>query len=142
MTITITLEHYDITSASPEDMVAVATTLQKFAKNTKYVKEVAKVQPKSIANIEDVEEAKAEEKTVRENPSKTEIKNSAEESKPSKTPAERARIEGEIKRLAMQGKEKNLTKKIKSILDEYGVEKLGDVPDDKIEELLERVRAL
>ena len=53
----------------------------------------------------------------------------------------RAEIETQIKQIALDGKEKGASKKIKEIIQSYGVEKLSDVPDDKMIELLQKVQA-
>ena len=53
----------------------------------------------------------------------------------------RAEIETQIKQIALDGKDKGASKKIKEIIQSYGVEKLSDVPDDKMTELLQKVQA-
>lgn len=146
MTITITLDHYDIVGTDKENMLTLAEVLQNFAKSTKMTEVQAKIQQKDLSEKKDVEiqnQTEGEKNQTGENSQKPEIsRSSVEEKKSTKTPAERATIEGEIKRIAMQGKDKGITKKIKAIMDEYGIEKLADVPDEKIDELLEKVKAL
>ena len=53
----------------------------------------------------------------------------------------RVEIETQIKQIALDGKDKGASKKIKEIIQSYGVEKLSDVPDDKMIELLQKVQA-
>ena len=52
----------------------------------------------------------------------------------------RAEIETQIKQIALDGKEKGASKKIKEIIQSYGVEKLSEVPDEKMAELLAKVQ--
>lgn len=146
MTITITLDHYDIIGTDKENILALAEMLQNFAKSTKTTDVSATVQKKDSSEQKKVEiqnQTESEKKQSVENPQKPKNSGSSvEEKKSTKTPEERATIEGQIKRIAMNGKDKGISKKIKAIMDEYGVEKLADVPDEKIEELLEKVKAL
>ena len=64
------------------------------------------------------------------------------ETPPVENPINRKDIESEIKQIALDGKEKGASKKIKEIIQTYGVEKLSDVPDEKMTELLEKVKAI
>lgn len=71
----------------------------------------------------------------------------AEEPKTEETaaPAEkvdREAISARVKEIAFNGKAEGKPKKIKALLQEYGVEKLPDLPDDKMNEFLEKVEAL
>ena len=79
-------------------------------------------------------------KTILENPQNS--LNDQTETPPVENPINRKDIEAEIKQIALDGKEKGASKKIKEIIQTYGVEKLSDVPDEKLPELLEKVKAI
>ena len=53
----------------------------------------------------------------------------------------RKEIESQIKKIALDGKEKGASTKIKELIHGYGVEKLSEVPDENMTELLQKVQA-
>jgi len=93
--------------------------------------------PEKVEKAEKVAE-KTEDKTE-EAPAKDE--KPAKESKKADKP-DRAAISERLKEIAKNGKAEGKPKKIKALLQEYGVDKVPDLPDDKLEEFLEKVEAL
>lgn len=121
MKITIEFDHTDIKRADEVNFQGFFLMVQSFAKSLK----------------ED------NEKILRESVNKfIEEKNSAKNNSTAEKKFNRADIESEIKKIALEGKEKNVSSKIKEFIREYGFEKLNEVPDEKISELLEKVKAL
>lgn len=136
MTITITLEHSDIVGTEHGEIEALFCILQAYAKMTKGTSK------NSLADARKANEEEMKESNNSANPAEEkETVEKSTETKP-ETTFDRKKIENEIKQIALEGKEKGISKKIKSIIQGYGFEKLNEVPDDKMQELLEKVKAL
>lgn len=130
MTITITLDHSDIIGTETREFESLFCILQAYAKMTR-----GSFPPDSLSSAQ--EEVKEEVSTKAD----SELK--AEHDEPTENNSSyRKKIESEIKQIALDGKEKGISKKIKLLIQGYGVEKLNEVPDDKLKELLEKVKAL
>ena len=97
----------------------------------------AKEEPKSKA--EEPVPAKEEPK---EEPEKTEEPAETATADEEKPEIDREAIVEKIKKIAFEGKAEGKPKKMKTLLAEYGVEKLPDLPDDKLPEFLKKVEAL
>ena len=100
---------------------------------------------KATETKKDVEEAKTTEPENTEEVAEAETKADEEEkAAPAKKESkpDRAAISERLKEIAKNGKAEGKPKKIKALLQEYGVEKVPDLPDDKLEEFLEKVEAL
>ena len=144
MTITITLDHSDIVGTESREFESLFIILQAYAKMTKGPMTMP---PNSLSNaLNDAAKKSVEEKVT---VSKTELQQTATNENTSEPPKnsvensiDRKSVETEIKQIALNGKEKGLSKKIKELIQGYGFEKLSEVPDKKILELLEKVRAL
>ncbi len=145
MTITITLDHADIAGTDENDFQALCFILQTYAKITR-----AQLPTSHLSKIDKMAHDWADKKLENvEKTSSNEDPKPAENQQETKTdspPVEdsinRKSIEAEIKQIATAGKEKGVSKKIKEFIHDYGVEKLSDVPNEKIQELLEKVKAL
>ena len=143
MTITITLDHSDIACTDENDFQALCFILQTYAKITR-----AQLPTSHLSKIDKMAHDWADKKLENvEKTSSNEDPKPAENSPEAKTPPvedsiNRKGIEAEIKQIATAGKEKGVSKKIKEFIHDYGVEKLSDVPNEKIQELLEKVKAL
>ena len=150
MTITITLDHADIVGTDGAEFDSLFVLLQAYAKMTRGPMMLApdslssRINPKGVRenikkNYADkgnyTEETHAN--SILENPPETK-----KETPPVENPISRKDIETAIKQIALDGKEKGVSKKIKEIIHEYGVEKLSDVPNEKMPELLEKVKAI
>lgn len=156
MTVTVTFDHMDIVGTESKEFESLFVILQAYAKMTRGP---LMMPPNSISkdfNAESVREnirrnythkgnygVKVEAKPNAGNAEKAE---NPPETKAETPPVEKAinrkDIEAEIKQIALDGKEKGASKQIKEIIQTYGVEKLSDVPDEKMPELLEKVKAL
>ena len=126
MKVTIEFSHEDITRADETNFEAFFVMVQAFAKSLKVGNE----------NIlrEKVSQVHAEKHSAKKD--STAEKNSVEEK------INREEIETEIKKIALEGKEKGASMKIKEILKSFGYEKLSEVPDKKMVELLGKVRGI
>lgn len=150
MTITIMLDHADIVGTDGEEFNSLFVILQAYAKmtrgpimmaadclsrniNSQGVRENIKKNYADKGNGSEENTAKA----ISENPPEPKA-----ETPPIENSINRKDIEAEIKQIALDGKEKGASKKIKEIIQTYGVEKLSDVPDEKMPELLEKVKAI
>ena len=122
MKITIEFDHSDIIRADEVNFQGFFLMIQSFAKSLQEGKE--KVLREAVDKfVEEKKSAKdAEGESVEKN-------------------FNRAEIETQIKQIALDGKDKGASKKIKEIIQSYGVEKLSAVPDDKMAELLQKVQA-
>ena len=122
MKITIEFDHSDIIRADEVNFQGFFLMIQSFAKSLQEGKE--KVLREAVDKfVEEKKSAKdAEGESVEKN-------------------FNRAEIETQIKQIALDGKDKGASKKIKEIIQSYGVEKLSAVPDDKMAELLKKVQA-
>ena len=117
MKITIEFNHEDIVRANDAEFEAFFVMVQAFAKTLK-------VSDKKFLS----------DKVPENQTEKSSAKTDAEKN------FNRAEIETEIKKIALEGKEKGASIKIKEILKSFGVEKLSAVPDDKMTELLAKIQ--
>ena len=129
MKITIELEHTDIVNSAAPEFEALFTVIQMYAKTVKLQKEIT---PKVYSD----EVHKHEEKY------RAAAKNSVENIPAEEKNFNRAEIEAEIKKIALEGKEKGASLQIKECIKSFGCGKLSEVPDDKLLELLEKVRGI
>ena len=121
MKITIEFNHEDIVRADEVNFQGFFLMVQSFAKSLKEGKEKV-LREAADKFVEEKKSAKdAEVETADKN-------------------FNRAEIEAEIKKIALDGKDKGASKKIKEIIQSYGVEKLSAVPDDKMTELLAKIQ--
>ena len=135
MKITIELEHTDIVNSAAPEFEALFTVIQMYAKTVKLQKEIVpKVYSDEVQKQEEKHRAAAK-NTVENIPA--EKVSTVEEKK-----FNRAEIETEIKKIALEGKEKGASLQIKECIKSFGCEKLSEVPDDKLLELLEKVRGI
>ena len=139
MKIIIELDHTDIVNSSAPEFEALFTVIQMYAKTVKLQKEIVpKVFSDELKKQEEKHRAQAQSHFEKNS---TAEKNSAVENSAEKN-FNRAEIEAEIKKIALDKKESGASKKIKEFIQSYGVEKLSEVPDEKIIELLEKVRGI
>lgn len=117
MKITIEFDQSDIVRADEVNFQGFFLMVQSFAKSLKEGKE--KVLRESVDKFIEKKTSTAE----------------------TETKFNRADIESQIKQIALEGKEKGASAKIKELIHGYGVEKLSAVPDDKMAELLQKVQA-
>lgn len=137
MKIVIELEHSDLVNSESQELTALFTVIQAYAKA---VKKPKKITPQIYTDEVHKHEERIKEMARQEAEKKVE-KNSAENTV--ENSFDRKKIEQEIRILSREGKEKHLSSKIKDIIrNEYGVNLLEEVPDEKISELLEKVKTL
>lgn len=140
---------------------------QPAVKKTRSSKKVEKEEPVKEVKTETVEPAEpVKEETKQEEPVKGETKQEepvkevktepekAETTEPDETPEpakeeepkqekiDREEIVNKVKKIAFAGKAEGKPKKIKAILQQYGVDTLPALPDEKLPEFLEKVEAL
>ena len=96
--------------------------------------DVAEVEPSKPANTAVTEKTKIEDYQLPFGGDKQ------VENKPSKF--DRHAIEAEVKRIANADPSRVKSMSIKAVVETYGVEKMTDIPDDKMIEFLEKVKAL
>ena len=122
MKITIEFDQSDIIRADEVNFQGFFLMIQSFAKSLQEGKE--KVLREAVDKFVE------EKKTAK-----------AAKVEPAEKNFNRAEIETQIKQIALDGKDKGASKKIKEIIQSYGVEKLSDVPNEKMTELLQKVQA-
>ena len=135
MKINIEISHGDLIKADATNIQALFLVCQSFAKTYKVGEEN---NLREVVNAEYAKRHKPKEKTV-ENKSDAETTPKTTEKK-SAEKLDRAEIEAQIKKIALEGKEKGASSKIKEIIQSYGVEKLSEVPDEKMTELLQKIQ--
>ncbi len=113
MKITIELNNEDIVKADETNFEALFVLIQSFTKSLKVGAE--NIMREKVSELHAEKNSKAEQ-------------------------IDRAEIEKQIKQIALEGKEKGASAKIKELIHGYGVEKLSAVPDDKMTELLQKVQ--
>lgn len=163
----IIIEHQDITGATSEQFTALMNALQSIAGNTP-AEVVQKAEPKTADVPTKKAKTKTEETPKKDAPTKKDEspKVAADTPKKEETVAEppkaeetpkveeppkkdeaeksfdREAIVKRVKEIAAEGKAEGKPAKIKEILLSYNVERLPDLPDDKLPEFLTKVEAL
>ena len=130
MKINIELTHEDLMKADAENIQSLFLICQSFAKTYKVGEESAM---RETVNAEYDKRHKATENKKTDTPSE-------EPKAQTEKPFDRKEIETQIKQIALDGKDKGASKKIKECIQSYGVEKLSAVPDDKMADLLQKVQ--
>ena len=160
MNISITFEHADIVGVDATEFGALFHIIGTYAKMTRGIlpsDEITRNQREALQRrmkkvfeetdfMKKVDNAKAKNEQAIEQNEEKPVEKSAEkiaetpEASPAKNPVNRKDIETAIKQIASDGREKGASKKIKEIIQSYGVEKLSEVPDEKMAELLAKVQ--
>ena len=156
MNISITFEHADIVGVDATEFGALFHIIGTYAKMTRGIlpsDEITRNQREALQRrmkkvfeetdfMKKVDNAKAKNEQAIEQNAEKPAEKIAEtpEASPAKNPVNRKDIETAIKQIASDGREKGASKKIKEIIQSYGVEKLSEVPDEKMAELLAKVQ--
>lgn len=140
MKIKIELEHEDIVQVETVEFEAFMGVVQVYAKAVKgeAKKYPADMMSKGLPTIDDLLKLRKK----KEKGETAAQKKEKPEENPEPKEFNREEAEAEIKRIAMEGKGKGISKEIKEIIQSYGYERMGELPDEKLEELLKKVREL
>lgn len=139
MRINITVEHMDLVGTTPQDFCGTMYMIQNLAKANK-------LQSNLVSSVEPLENYLNQKTVSKTEKAETKPNNVGKEEPPitgEKSTIDRAAIETEIKRIPQNAANpKEMAEKIRDLIIGMGYQRMSDIPDDNITELLKKVKDL